>query len=78
MYISVPLFSEVLYAFEMEARSFASSMTKQLLSGSMKDAEVALKALDACRLLLRPKFLGGLGRSQKDQRKSMRENRRLI
>lgn len=43
---------DVLYAFEMEARSFASSMTKQLLSGSMKDAEVALKALDAYRLSL--------------------------
>ena len=36
----------------MEARSFATSMTKQLLGG--KDAEVALKALDAYRLLLRP------------------------
>lgn len=52
----LPAAWQVLYAFEMEARSFATSMTRQLVSGSMADAEAALKALEKYRL-----FLGFLG-----------------
>ena len=41
---------DVLYSFETEARHFAKRVTHQLLSGSFKDAELALKDLAEYRV----------------------------
>lgn len=43
---------EVLYTFELEARSFATSMTQKLLTGKMSDALNALKDLEKYRMSL--------------------------
>lgn len=43
---------EVLYTFELEARSFATSMTQKLLTGKMSDALTALKDLEKYRMSL--------------------------
>lgn len=43
---------QVLYTFELEARSFATSMTQKLLTGKMSDALAALKDLETYRMSL--------------------------